>query len=81
MFTRTNGLMSLLLRYIIFLLSLGSSNPGDRVTLVHSLVLGDTAERDGWIQKGDKLICVNGASLVNYTLDFTVEQLSDNSPD
>ena len=44
MFTRTNGSMPLLLTCIIFLLSLGSSNPGDRVTLVHSLVLGDTAE-------------------------------------
>lgn len=52
-----------------------ASSPGDRVILVHSLVPGGTAERDGRIQKGDKLISVNGVSVVNHTLEFTVEQL------
>lgn len=49
---------------------------GDRVILVHSLVTGGTAEKDGRIQKGDKLLSVNGVSVVNHSLEFTVEQLT-----
>ena len=51
------------------------SSPGDTVTLVHSLVSGGAAERDGRLQKGDKLISINGLSVVNKSLDFTVGQL------
>ena len=50
-------------------------NPGDKVNLVHSLVPGGTAHRDGRLQRGDKLISVNGVSVLNHTLEFTVEQL------
>ena len=36
---------------------------------------GGAAERDGRLQKGDKLISINGLSVVNKSLDFTVGQL------
>ena len=72
---QSNRSMFLQLRYILLFLHQDSSSPGDRVTLVHSLVSDGTAERDGRLQKGDKLISVNGVSVVNHTLDFTVEQL------
>ena len=50
-------------------------HPGDRVILVHSLVKQGTAERDGRLKKGDKLLSVNDISVVNHSLQFAVDQL------
>jgi len=50
-------------------------HPGDRVILVHSVVEGGIAERDNRLKVGDKLISVNGTSVVNHSLQFAVQQL------
>ena len=48
---------------------------GDRVILIHSLVDDGTAERDGRLKVGDKLLSVNRVSVVNHSLQFAVQQL------
>lgn len=50
-------------------------NPGDRVILIHSLVPGGLAMRDGRLKIGDKLLSVNRVSVVNHSLQFAVQQL------
>ena len=50
-------------------------NPGDRVILIHSLVPGGLAMRDGRLKVGDKLLSVNRVSVVNHSLQFAVQQL------
>ena len=50
-------------------------NPGDRVILIHSLVPGGLAMRDGCLKVGDKLLSVNQVSVVNHSLQFAVQQL------
>ena len=57
------------------IISLQLQDNGDRVVLVNSLVPGGAAERDGRLQKRDKLISVNGVLVVNHTLEFTVDKL------
>ena len=48
---------------------------GDRVILIHSLVPGGLAMRDGRLKVGDKLLSVNRVSVVNHSLQFAVQQL------
>ena len=55
-------------------------NPGDRVILIHSLVPGGLAMRDGRLKVGDKLLSVNRVSVVNHSLQFAVQQLVAVSP-
>ena len=50
-------------------------SPGDRVILIHSLVPGGLAMRDGRLNVGDKLLSVNRVSVVNHSLQFAVQQL------
>ena len=50
-------------------------SPGDRVILIHSLVPGGLAMRDGRLKIGDKLLSVNRVSVVNHSLQFAVQQL------
>ena len=45
--------------------------PGDRVILVHSLVEGGAAERDGQLKVGDKLLAVNRVSVLNHSLQVS----------
>ena len=43
--------------------------------LIHSLVEGGTAERDGQLKVGDHLVHVNHTPVYNKPLEFAVEQL------
>ena len=43
--------------------------------LIHSLVEGGAAEKDGGLRIGDKLLSVNNMSVLNHSLDFAVQQL------
>ena len=50
-------------------------NTSEMVILVHSLVDGGTAERDGRLKVGDRLVHVNHTPVYNQLLEFAVEQL------
>lgn len=49
--------------------------PGGRIILVHSLVPGGSAMRDGRLKVGDKLLSVNQVSLVDQSLQFAAQCL------
>ena len=43
---------------------------------MHSLVPGGVAEMDGRLQVGDRLVSVNGVSVLGHPLQFAVQQLT-----
>ncbi len=50
-------------------------NTDETVVLIHSLVSRGTAERDGRLKVGDRLVHVNHVSTMNQPMEFAVDQL------